>query len=112
MACRFRLTNVQGSGNPRASADGAAKSSVQHQGHGTQTGSGASPAPRAAADAAAEPEINGTYGTTGQAPDTELAETGAKSSTPYIAIAGAAVLAFGATAVITVGRRRARMAGR
>ncbi|MEU4507677.1 LAETG motif-containing sortase-dependent surface protein, partial [Streptomyces sp. NPDC024089] len=44
--------------------------------------------------------------------DTELAETGGDSSTPYIAIAGAAVLSIGATAVITAGRRRARAAGR
>ncbi|MFG3531396.1 lytic polysaccharide monooxygenase [Streptomyces sp. NPDC047917] len=93
-------------------ADGAAKSSVQHQGHGTQTGSGASLAPKAAADAAAGPGANGTDGATGQSPNTELAETGGSSSTPYIAIAGAAVLSIGATAVITAGRRRARMAGR
>ncbi|WP_406529022.1 lytic polysaccharide monooxygenase [Streptomyces sp. I8-5] len=95
----------------RKIADGAAKSSVQHQGHGTQTGSGASAAPKTAG-AAAGPEVNGGDGTTGQAPDTELAETGGNSSTPYIAIAGAAVLSIGATAVITAGRRRARAAGR
>ncbi|MEV5199310.1 lytic polysaccharide monooxygenase [Streptomyces sp. NPDC053720] len=93
-------------------ADGAAKSSIQHQGHGTQTGSGASAAPRAAADASAEPEINGTDGPTGQAPDTELAETGSNSSTPYIAIAGTAVLAIGATAVFALGRRRSAAGGR
>ncbi|MCX4869081.1 lytic polysaccharide monooxygenase [Streptomyces sp. NBC_00825] len=92
-------------------ADGAAKSSVQHQGHGTQTGSGASAAPKAAG-AAAEPEVKGVDGTTGQAPNTELAETGGNSNTPYIAIAGAAVLSIGATAVITAGRRRARAVGR
>ncbi|MCX4398903.1 lytic polysaccharide monooxygenase [Streptomyces sp. NBC_00264] len=92
-------------------ADGAAKSSVQHQGHGTQTGSGASGAPKTAG-AAAGPEVNGGDGTTGQVPDAELAETGGDSNTPYIAIAGAAVLSIGATAVITAGRRRARAAGR
>ncbi|MFD0629003.1 LAETG motif-containing sortase-dependent surface protein [Streptomyces sanglieri] len=92
-------------------ADGAAKSSVQHQGHGTQTGSGASAAPKADAGAAAGPEVKGVDGTTGQAPNTELAETGS-SSTPCIAVAGAAVLSIGATAVITAGRRRARAAGR
>ncbi|MFD0343962.1 lytic polysaccharide monooxygenase, partial [Streptomyces sp. NPDC127117] len=92
----------------RKIADGAAKSSVQHQGHGAQTGTGASAAPKAA-DAAAEPEVNGVAG---QSPQTELAETGGNSNTPCIAIAGAAVLAIGATAVITAGRRRARTAGR
>ncbi|MFG3530979.1 lytic polysaccharide monooxygenase [Streptomyces sp. NPDC047917] len=93
-------------------ADGAAKSSVQHQGHGTQTGSGASPAPKAAADAAAGPGANGTDGATGQSPNTELAETGGSSSTPYIAIAGAAVLSIGATAVFALGRRRSAAGGR
>ena len=92
-------------------ADGAAKSSVQHQGHGAQTGSGASAAPKAA-DAAAGPEAKGVDGTTGQAPDTELAETGGDSSTPYIAIAGAAVLSIGATAVFALGRRRSAAGGR
>ncbi|WP_124722229.1 LAETG motif-containing sortase-dependent surface protein, partial [Streptomyces sp. ADI95-17] len=64
------------------------------------------------AGAAAGPEANGGDGTTGQVPDAELAETGGDSNTPYIAIAGAAVLSIGATAVITAGRRRARAAGR
>ncbi|MFD8746516.1 lytic polysaccharide monooxygenase [Streptomyces sp. NPDC059616] len=92
-------------------ADGAAKSSVQHQGHGTQTGSGASGAPKTAG-AAAGPEVKGVDGTTGQVPDTELAETGGNSNTPYIAIAGAAVLSIGATAVFALGRRRSAAGGR
>ncbi|GAA1308003.1 hypothetical protein GCM10009647_028830 [Streptomyces sanglieri] len=93
-------------------ADGAAKSSVQHQGHGTQTGSGASAAPKADAGAAAGPEAKGVDGTTGQAPNTELAETGGNSSTPCIAVAGAAVLSIGATAVFALGRRRSAAGGR
>ncbi|MFD0344439.1 LAETG motif-containing sortase-dependent surface protein, partial [Streptomyces sp. NPDC127117] len=92
----------------RKIADGAAKSSVQHQGHGAQTGTGASAAPKAA-DAAAEPEVNGVAG---QSPQTELAETGGNSNTPCIAIAGAAVLAIGATAVFALSRRRSAAGGR
>jgi chitin-binding protein len=92
-------------------ADGAAKSSVQHQGHGTQTGSGASAAPKASG-AAAESEVNGGDSATAQAPSTELAETGGNSNTPYIAMAGAAVLAIGATAVFALARRRSAAGGR
>ncbi|MFE3150193.1 LAETG motif-containing sortase-dependent surface protein [Streptomyces sp. NPDC059218] len=69
-------------------------------------------APKADAGAAAEPEVNGADGTTGQASNTELAETGGDSSTPYIAIAGAAVLSIGATAVFALGRRRSAAGGR
>ncbi|WP_124722218.1 LAETG motif-containing sortase-dependent surface protein, partial [Streptomyces sp. ADI95-17] len=65
-----------------------------------------------AAGAAAGPEANGGDGTTGQAPDTELAETGGNSNTPYIAIAGAAVLSIGAMAVFALGRRRSAAGGR
>ncbi|MFD7529799.1 LAETG motif-containing sortase-dependent surface protein [Streptomyces sp. NPDC059849] len=53
-----------------------------------------------------------THDRTGQSPNTELAETGGDSTTPYIAIAGAAVLSIGATAVFALGRRRSAAGGR
>ncbi|MFJ3127908.1 lytic polysaccharide monooxygenase [Streptomyces sp. NPDC086993] len=85
-------------------AEGAAKSSVRHQGHGTATPSGGS-----AAGAADGLKANSVAE---QSPSTELAETGGDSSTPYIAMAGAAVLTIGATAVFALSRRRSAAGGR
>jgi chitin-binding protein len=85
-------------------AEGAAKSSVQHQGHHAATSAGGS-----AAGAADGPEANSVAE---QSPHTELAETGGDSSTPRIAMAGAAVLAVGATAVFALSRRRSAAGGR
>ncbi|MER5503383.1 LAETG motif-containing sortase-dependent surface protein, partial [Streptomyces sp. NPDC002561] len=54
------------------------------------------------------PETNSAAEKTG----TELAETGGDSATPVIAIAGAAALAAGATAVLALGRRRSSAGNR
>ncbi|MFI5547525.1 lytic polysaccharide monooxygenase [Streptomyces sp. NPDC051815] len=86
-------------------ADGAGKSSVEHNGHGDNdpktngtAGGNASPI---AAQAAPSAPANGN-----------LAETGGNSATPSIALAGAAALAVGAGVLFAVTRRRATTAGR
>ncbi|MBM7171283.1 lytic polysaccharide monooxygenase [Streptomyces sp. G44] len=105
-------------------AEGAEKSTVEHHGHGdsdARTGAKATEAaPAADADADAyadagkaseasgnDPEVNGgaekPVGTAGD----NLAETGGDSTTPYLAIGGAAALAVGAAAVFVTTRRRA-----
>ncbi|MGW6275014.1 lytic polysaccharide monooxygenase [Streptomyces sp. NPDC055060] len=105
-------------------AAGADKSTVEHHGHGdsdAETGAEASeaaPAPAAGDDAAAgddtaanQPEVNGGD----QKPvaaDENLAETGGDSTTPYIAIGGAAALAIGAAAMFGTARRRSARHGR
>ena len=81
--------------------DGAAKSTVEHHGHGDADAS--TSADPATAVAANEPEAAGT--------SENLAETGSDAGTPYIALGGAAALALGAAALfISVPsiRRRAR----
>lgn len=110
--------------------DGKDQSSVEHGGHGDDdpatgagdTGAGnegagseaaegtkapataapatASPAPTAPA----EPNAPAPAGTSGSG--VELAETGGDSSTPYLAIGGAAVLAAGAAVLFGTARRR------
>ncbi|MFE6664828.1 lytic polysaccharide monooxygenase [Streptomyces sp. NPDC057697] len=96
-------------------AEGAGKSSVQHQGHGTAAApSGASAVPPASGSGsttgtAGEPEVKGVAE---QSEGTTLAETGGNSTTPYIAMAGAGVLAVGATALFALGRRRSAAGGR
>ncbi|MFD9725684.1 lytic polysaccharide monooxygenase [Streptomyces sp. NPDC059072] len=77
-------------------ADGAGKSTVEHNGHGdndpktngssTPVAASATPAPTRAAH--------------------NLAETGGNSATPVIAVAGAAVLAVGAAVLFGLARRR------
>ncbi|MDI3407290.1 lytic polysaccharide monooxygenase auxiliary activity family 9 protein [Streptomyces cavernicola] len=94
---------------------GAEKSTVDHSGHGgdhadhsegaTETqpsdeGAGTGNAPEA--NGSAEPAAAGT----------ELAETGGDSTTPYIAIGGAAALTVGAAALFGSVRRRAATSGR
>ncbi|WP_030770144.1 lytic polysaccharide monooxygenase auxiliary activity family 9 protein [Streptomyces sp. NRRL F-2664] len=89
-------------------ADGAGKSSVEHNGHGdndprTNAAAGA-PLPSASSPSpvnAAAPAGGGN-----------LAETGGNSATPSIAIAGAGALAVGAAVLFATARRRATAAGR
>ncbi|MFD4479053.1 lytic polysaccharide monooxygenase [Streptomyces sp. NPDC058471] len=98
-------------------AAGADKSTVEHHGHGdsdAKTGAEASaPAPAAADDTAAnEPEVNGGAEKPVAATNENLAETGGDSTTPYIAIGGAAALAIGAAAMFGTARRRSARHGR
>lgn len=79
-------------------ADGADKSSVEHNGHGDNdpktNGSAATPTPVATATAPAPQNHN-------------LAETGGSGATPTIAVAGAGALAVGAAVLFGLARRRA-----
>ncbi|MFM9367929.1 lytic polysaccharide monooxygenase [Streptomyces sp. Da 82-17] len=107
---------------------GAEKSTVDHSGHGGDHGE--HPAGHSDPAAEAEPSDEGagtdedTGADSGNAPEakggaaepaaagTELAETGGDSTTPYIAIGGAAALAVGAGALFATTRRRAAATGR
>ncbi|MER5259433.1 lytic polysaccharide monooxygenase [Streptomyces sp. NPDC002855] len=104
-------------------AAGAEKSTVEHHGHGdsdAKTGAEASEAAPAAGDGAApgddaaanEPEVNGGADKPVAATNENLAETGGDSTTPYIAIGGAAALAVGAAAMFGTARRRTARHGR
>ncbi|MEV1083304.1 lytic polysaccharide monooxygenase [Streptomyces sp. NPDC050211] len=87
--------------------DGADKSTVEHHGHGGDDAStSAEPATEPVADsvAANEPKAAGA--------SEDLAKTGGDSSTPYIAVGGAAALALGAAALFASVRRRAVSGGR
>ncbi|CAM5541654.1 LPXTG cell wall anchor domain-containing protein OS=Streptomyces alboniger OX=132473 GN=CP975_07050 PE=4 SV=1 [Streptomyces alboniger] len=102
-------------------AAGADKSTVEHHGHGdadAKTGAEATaPAPAAEAGTGAEAAGEETAGNRPAAKggaekpvataDDRLAETGGDSTTPYIAIGGAAALAVGAAAMFATTRRRA-----
>lgn len=97
-------------------AAGAEKSTVEHKGHGdsdAKTGAEATEAaPAAGGDTPAnEPEVNGGAAKP-VAADENLAETGGDSTTPYIAIGGAAALAIGAAAMFGTARRRTARHGR
>lgn len=79
-------------------ADGAGKSSVEHNGHGDndpRTNGNAAAAPIPSASATPAPR------------GANLAETGGSSATPLIAVGGAGVLALGAAVLFTLARRRA-----
>ncbi|UQX00464.1 lytic polysaccharide monooxygenase [Streptomyces sp. RerS4] len=88
-------------------ADGAGKSSVEHNGHGdndpktngSAAGTPIAGAPIAAAPSAAAPSPAGAKGD-------NLAETGGSGATPAIAIAGAGALAVGAAVLFALARRR------
>ncbi|MFC7306941.1 lytic polysaccharide monooxygenase [Streptomyces monticola] len=98
---------------------GADKSTLEHHGHGDQdakTGAeSAAPAgehgDHTGTDANA-PEVNGGAEKPAAAAGENLAETGGDSTTPYIAIGGAAALAIGAAALFGSVRRRAVTGGR
>ncbi|MEU0784965.1 lytic polysaccharide monooxygenase [Streptomyces sp. NPDC006173] len=98
-------------------ADGSDKSTVEHRGHGdddavtsaeptaSAKAAGVAEDTEATADAAANrPEAAGA--------SADLAETGGDSTTPYIAVGGAAVLALGAATLFASVRRRATPGGR
>ncbi|MFD5651113.1 carbohydrate-binding protein CbpC [Streptomyces sp. NPDC127039] len=96
-------------------AAAAEKSTVEHHGHGDQdaatttdpTDPAAAPE-RAPGTAAAEPnQVKAAGGGT-----ENLAETGGESTTPYIAVGGAAALALGAAVLFASVRRRATTGGR
>ncbi|CAL9402052.1 lytic polysaccharide monooxygenase [Streptomyces sp. enrichment culture] len=98
-------------------AAAAEKSTIEHHGHGDQdaetttdpTDPAAAPgAPEGEPDTAAEPnQVKAAGGST-----ENLAETGGDSTTPYIAVGGAAALALGAAALFASVRRRATAGAR
>ncbi|WP_328559629.1 lytic polysaccharide monooxygenase [Streptomyces coelicoflavus] len=98
-------------------AAAADKSTIEHHGHGDQdaatttdpTDPAAAPdTAEEAPDAAAEPNrVKAAGGGT-----ENLAETGGDSTTPYIAVGGAAALALGAAVLFASVRRRATTGGR
>ncbi|MEU1077194.1 MULTISPECIES: lytic polysaccharide monooxygenase [unclassified Streptomyces] len=102
---------------------GAAKSTVEHHGHGdddARTGAGAPARPAAGKDRQGEPA--GAAAQSGNQPHTDsvaaapaagavprtenLAETGGSGSTPYLALGGAGTLAAGAVFLLLAARRR------
>ncbi|WP_405800391.1 lytic polysaccharide monooxygenase [Streptomyces sp. NBC_01506] len=119
----FGADNGGSAAAPEASApsetdveEGAAKSTVDHGGHGGDSPEKAgAPQDAGAPDAkdANAPEANGA-GPAEQQPaggPANLAETGGDSTTPYIAAGGAAILAAGAAVMFGTVRRRAQPAG-
>ncbi|MYS77046.1 carbohydrate-binding protein CbpC [Streptomyces sp. SID5926] len=95
-------------------ADAAEKSTIEHHGHGDQDAATTTDptdpaaAPEKAPGAAAEPnQVKAAGGGT-----ENLAETGGDSTTPYIAVGGAAALALGAAVLFASVRRRATTGGR
>ncbi|MFF5965716.1 lytic polysaccharide monooxygenase [Streptomyces collinus] len=95
--------------------EGNDKSTIEHHGHGdNDPGTSAEPAaapPKSTADrpeaAASAPNRPKAAGAT-----ENLAETGGDSSTPYLAIGGAATLALGSSALFLSARRRTVHGGR
>ncbi|MFB7175605.1 lytic polysaccharide monooxygenase [Streptomyces sp. NPDC056254] len=88
-------------------ADGAGKSSVEHNGHGDND-----PKTNGAAGAPLPSQSSPSSADSGAPAGGNLAETGGNSATPAIAVAGAGALALGAAVLFTVARRRATTAGR
>ncbi|WP_399883259.1 lytic polysaccharide monooxygenase [Streptomyces sp. BBFR51] len=101
-------------------AAAAGKSTIEHHGHGDQDAETTTdPTDPAAPDAAPDPaaEAAAAAGEPNQvkaagASTENLAETGGDSTTPYIAVGGAAALALGAAALFASVRRRALTGGR
>ncbi|MBE8476645.1 lytic polysaccharide monooxygenase auxiliary activity family 9 protein [Streptomyces justiciae] len=103
-------SGTTGSASPAPSAsapseeqieEGADKSTVEHGGHGDQDAS-------TSAEPATTPVTDVKAASAGQ----DLAETGGDSSTAYVAMGGAAVLAAGAAILFGSVRRRAVSGGR
>ncbi|MFF4474895.1 carbohydrate-binding protein CbpC [Streptomyces sp. NPDC001599] len=95
-------------------AAAAEKSTIEHHGHGDQDAATTTDptdpaaAPEQAPGTAAEPNrVKAAGGGT-----ENLAETGGDSTTPYIAVGGAAALALGAAVLFASVRRRATTGGR
>ncbi|MEV0775391.1 lytic polysaccharide monooxygenase [Streptomyces sp. NPDC050433] len=105
--------------------EGAAKSTVDHNGHGgdspEETGTEVKDAAKDAGgyeDSATGPEANAPEANGADADEPQpaggsenLAETGGDSTTPYIAAGGAAILAAGAAVMFGTVRRKAQPAG-
>lgn len=99
--------------------DGGDQSTVEHDGHGDQD-AGTSAEPEAELEAKPDAEAEPVAQTESSVPNepkaagsTEnLAETGGDSSTPYLAMGGAATLALGAAVLFASVRRRAVSGGR
>lgn len=92
-----------------AITEGSEKSSVEHNGHGdddANTGAKVTAAAPAAEGKGNAPEANAAGA------EEVLAETGGSSSSTFLAIGGAGVLAVGAAALFASQRRRATAAGR
>ncbi|MEU8793395.1 lytic polysaccharide monooxygenase [Streptomyces sp. NPDC048643] len=98
-------------------ADGSDKSTVEHHGHGDDD-AGTSAEPTASAKAAGvADDTEATTDAAANRPEAagssaNLAETGGDSTTAYIAVGGAAVLALGAATLFASVRRRATPGGR
>ncbi|MFE9444308.1 lytic polysaccharide monooxygenase [Streptomyces sp. NPDC006602] len=97
--------------------DGGDKSTVEHDGHGDQdAGTSAQPEAQQEARQEAEPvaRAESSVPNEPQAADSteNLAETGGDSSTPYLAVGGAATLALGSAVLFASVRRRAVSGGR
>ncbi|MCX5197636.1 lytic polysaccharide monooxygenase [Streptomyces sp. NBC_00249] len=88
-------------------AEGAPKSSVEHNGHGDDDAKTNAKAPASAAAAPAAPVSQGSSPSPAGARGDNLAETGGSGATPVVAIAGAAALAAGAAVLFGLARRRA-----
>ncbi|SDJ94693.1 lytic polysaccharide monooxygenase [Streptomyces indicus] len=90
-------------------ADGQEQSTVEHNGHGDQNADTGAEATAAAPEESAPqenaPEAAGAADEPVAAGE-NLAETGGDSTTPYIAMGGAAVLALGAAMLFATVRRR------
>ncbi|MGW1886333.1 lytic polysaccharide monooxygenase auxiliary activity family 9 protein [Streptomyces sp. NPDC001970] len=93
---------------------GADESTVDHGGHGGDGGDGAEEHSEQPSTATAAPEAEGepSEAPASNAPEANgagenLAETGGDSSTPYLAVGGAAVLALGAAVMFGTVRRKA-----
>ncbi|MFJ8192461.1 lytic polysaccharide monooxygenase [Streptomyces sp. NPDC096094] len=114
-------------------AAAADKSTIEHNGHGDQdAGTTTDPTDPAAPDEASDETAAGAGAGAGTATDTatpaaggepnqvkaagagteNLAETGGDSTTPYLAVGGAAALAVGAAVMFASVRRRATTGGR
>jgi chitin-binding protein len=95
-------------------AAAADRSTIEHHGHGDQDAetttdpTDPAAAPKEASGPAAEPnQVEAAGGST-----ENLAETGGDSTTPYLAVGGAAALALGAAVLFASVRRRALTGGR
>ncbi|MFD9907121.1 lytic polysaccharide monooxygenase [Streptomyces sp. NPDC059063] len=97
-------TSAAAAPSERDIADGAAKSTVEHHGHGDIDGPKELKA--GAADTGNRPEARGGAAKPVAATGDHLAETGGDSSTTYYAVGGAAALALGSAALFVAARRR------
>ncbi|MEU9736326.1 lytic polysaccharide monooxygenase [Streptomyces sp. NPDC048002] len=112
-------TTTDDSPAPTASApseeqieDGADESTIEHNGHGDQDASTSADPVAGNEGAGEEPAVAAANEPKAAGATENLAETGGDSSTPYLAMGGAATLALGAAALFMSVRRRAAVGGR